>query len=180
MDRGRLVAQGRVADLVASTRTVHLQVDDPASAFACWMVCAASGDVREGEGDLVVELDSLDRPELVRALVSAGIGVEGVSVRRRLEEVFLGLVAAPGGPSGSAPVTGHAVSYSAARRTVTGAAHRVACCTDPAATRRPAAQRAPDRPTGGAHDQRRARPTGAAQAHMARAAGGGASSRSSS
>ena len=103
MDRGRLVAQGRVADLVASTRTVHLQVDDPASALLMLTGLRGIGDVREGEGDLVVELDSLDRPELVRALVAAGIGVEGVSVRRRLEEVFLGLVAAPAGPPPSVP-----------------------------------------------------------------------------
>ncbi|MGZ4666716.1 MAG: alpha/beta fold hydrolase, partial [Frankiaceae bacterium] len=99
MDRGRLVAQGRVADLVAGTRTVHLQVDDPASALPVLDGLRGVRGVRQGDGDLVVELDSLDRPGLVRALVAAGVGVQGVSVRRRLEEVFLGLVAAPGGPS---------------------------------------------------------------------------------
>jgi ABC-2 type transport system ATP-binding protein len=99
MDRGRLVAQGRVADLVAATRTVHLQVDDPADALAVLRGLGGVGEVRRSDAELVVELDSIDRPGLVRALVAAGVGVQGVSVRRRLEEVFLGLVASsPGRP----------------------------------------------------------------------------------
>ena len=111
MNRGRLVAQGRVADLVAGTHTVHLQVDDRASALPVLGGLRGVRAVREGDGDgdreLVVELDTVDRPALVRALVAAGIGVQGVSVRRRLEEVFLGLVAAPAPPSESAQDAGH-------------------------------------------------------------------------
>ena len=43
---------------------------------------------------LAVAIDGVPRSELVLALVQAGVGVETVTARRRLEEAFLGLVEA--------------------------------------------------------------------------------------
>jgi ABC-2 type transport system ATP-binding protein len=41
---------------------------------------------------LAVEVDGMKRSELVAALVGAGVGVETVTARHRLEDAFLGLV----------------------------------------------------------------------------------------
>jgi ABC-2 type transport system ATP-binding protein len=40
----------------------------------------------------VIELDGVTRPELVAALVAAGVGVQTVAPRRRLEDAFLDLL----------------------------------------------------------------------------------------
>jgi ABC-2 type transport system ATP-binding protein len=39
-----------------------------------------------------VELDGIARSELVAALVHAGVGVDTVTARNRLEDAFLGLL----------------------------------------------------------------------------------------
>ena len=43
---------------------------------------------------LAVAIDGVRRSDLVQALVQAGVAVETVTARRRLEEAFLGLVEA--------------------------------------------------------------------------------------
>ena len=94
MDQGRLVTTGSVVELIASVGTAFLEVDDPARAA---MVLRAVAGVREvgpeGNG-LVVHLDGIPRSALVAALVGAGIAVETIAARHRLEDAFLGLVGA--------------------------------------------------------------------------------------
>ena len=46
----------------------------------------------EGDRTLVVDLDEVSRAEAVAALVRAGVGVDRVAPRRRLEDAFLALV----------------------------------------------------------------------------------------
>jgi ABC-2 type transport system ATP-binding protein len=46
----------------------------------------------DGERGLVVDLDGTPRAEVVAALVRAGVGVDRVVPRRRLEDAFLALV----------------------------------------------------------------------------------------
>jgi len=41
---------------------------------------------------LAVELDGIQRSDLVAALVHAGVGVETVTARHQLEDAFLGMV----------------------------------------------------------------------------------------
>jgi ABC-2 type transport system ATP-binding protein len=53
----------------------------------------------QGPRTLVVDLDGVDRGDIVSALVGAGIAVERVSPSRRLEDAFLDLV---GGDSSGA------------------------------------------------------------------------------
>ncbi|MCA1836686.1 MAG: ATP-binding cassette domain-containing protein, partial [Actinobacteria bacterium] len=92
MHRGRLVAAGTVAEIVAGTGTVSFTVDDPALAAA---VLRGLGGVNVMEVDRRVvhaHLDGLPCAAAVTALVGAGIGVEGVAARRALEEAFLQLV----------------------------------------------------------------------------------------
>jgi ABC-2 type transport system ATP-binding protein len=92
MHRGRLVAAGTVAEIVAGTGTVSFTVDDPAQAAAV-LRDLAGVDVMGVERRVVhAHLDGLPRALAVSALVGAGIGVEGVAARHQLEEAFLQLV----------------------------------------------------------------------------------------
>jgi len=92
MHQGRLVATGTVAEIVAGIGTVSFTVDDPAHAAA--VLRDLDGvDVMGVERQVVhAHLDGLPRAVAVSALVSAGIGVEGVAARHALEEAFLQLV----------------------------------------------------------------------------------------
>jgi len=92
MNRGSLVAQGAVSDLVGATTTVYLEVDDPPAAVA---VLGSARGVRrvtaEGRG-LSLDLDGIPRTEVVERLVRAGIGVETITARHALEDAFIGLL----------------------------------------------------------------------------------------
>ena len=93
MDRGHLVAAGTVAELSsAGARTVYLEVDDVNAARG--VLSATPGVVRVDEAPpgLAIELDDATRASLVTALVHAGIGVETVMQRHRLEDTFVELV----------------------------------------------------------------------------------------
>ena len=92
MHRGRLVAAGEVAEIVAGGGQASFRVGSPAEAAA--VLGAASGitDV-EVEGDQVhADLGGLPRSFAVAALVEAGVAVEQAGPRRRLEDAFLQLV----------------------------------------------------------------------------------------
>jgi ABC-2 type transport system ATP-binding protein len=92
MHRGRLVAAGTVAEIVAGTGTVSFTVNDPAQA-ATVLRDLAGVDVMGVERRVVhAQLDGLPRAVAVSALVGAGIGVEGVAASHQLEEAFLRLV----------------------------------------------------------------------------------------
>ncbi|MGH3839962.1 MAG: alpha/beta fold hydrolase [Pseudonocardiaceae bacterium] len=92
MHRGRLVAAGTVAEIVAGAGAVSFTVDDPALAAA--VLRDLSGvDVMGIERRVVhAHLDGTPRAAAVSALVGAGIGVEGVAARHQLEDAFLQLV----------------------------------------------------------------------------------------
>jgi ABC-2 type transport system ATP-binding protein len=97
MHRGAIVASGRVADIVGESSTVQLAVSDVDAART---VLDGLDDVRvlgiadsfgDGAG-LDVDVDGTPRAEVVAALVRAGVGVDRVVPRRRLEDAFLALV----------------------------------------------------------------------------------------
>ncbi len=92
MDRGRLVAAGTVAELVASGASAYVEVDDSARATTVLRALPGVEAVLDEAPGLVIKLAGATRPELVAALVSAGIGVQTVTSRHALEEAFLGLV----------------------------------------------------------------------------------------
>ncbi len=94
MDKGRLVATGSVEDLIGSAGSVYLEVDDVAAARRVLEALPAVRRVDDEAPGLAVTIDGARRSELVLALVQAGVAVETVTARRRLEEAFLGLVEA--------------------------------------------------------------------------------------
>jgi ABC-2 type transport system ATP-binding protein len=92
MDKGRLVAAGSVSDLIGASGTVYLEVDDVAAATRVLEALPTVSRVDDEMPGLAVTMDGGRRSELVAALVGAGIAVETVTARRRLEDAFLGLV----------------------------------------------------------------------------------------
>ena len=93
MDRGRLVAAGRVDELIGESDTsVYVEVDDDDAARTLLDSLPGVGAIHAEVGGLTVELDGMPRTELVAALVTGGIGVRTVTARRQLEDAFLGLV----------------------------------------------------------------------------------------
>jgi ABC-2 type transport system ATP-binding protein len=92
LDRGRLVAGGRVADVVGASRVVYLEVDQPDRARPVLTELAGVTAVTDEPPGLSVQLDGVDRAEVVAALVHAGVGVHTVMSRHRLEDAFLQLV----------------------------------------------------------------------------------------
>jgi ABC-2 type transport system ATP-binding protein len=92
MHKGEVVASGPVDDIVGDSPTVHLDVSDVDTATS---VLDRLGGVRavtaDGNG-LVVDMNGTPRAAVVAALVNAGVGVDRVVPRRRLEDAFLALV----------------------------------------------------------------------------------------
>jgi ABC-2 type transport system ATP-binding protein len=96
MHRGRLVAAGSVAEIVAGSGTVSFTVDDPTRAAAVLRGLAGVDVMGVGQQVVHADLDGLPAAAAVSALVTAGIGVEGVAARQALEDAFLQLVGEEG------------------------------------------------------------------------------------
>jgi ABC-2 type transport system ATP-binding protein len=92
MGRGKLIATGAVAELIGNSSVVALEVDDAQRALDVVRELSVQDAAVTGDGQLRVELDGLAREDLVAELVRGGVGVQGVSARRRLEDVFLSMV----------------------------------------------------------------------------------------
>jgi ABC-2 type transport system ATP-binding protein len=94
MDRGKLVASGEVATLIGEAGSVYLEVDDTDRARAVLEQLPIVRSVESELPGLAVSLAGGKRSDVVAVLVQAGVRVETVTARRRLEEAFLGLVEA--------------------------------------------------------------------------------------
>jgi ABC-2 type transport system ATP-binding protein len=94
MDKGRFVAAGSVSDLIGSAGSVYLEVDDTDAARRVLAGLPMVRRVDDEPPGLAVAIDGAPRSDLVAALVGAGVAVQTVTARRRLEEAFLGLVEA--------------------------------------------------------------------------------------
>jgi ABC-2 type transport system ATP-binding protein len=93
MDRGRLVAEGTIADLTrTNARTAYFEVDDREAAREILQRMPGVGAVTDDISGLVVDLDGVPRAHAVAALVHGGVGVETVTQRHRLEDAFVGLL----------------------------------------------------------------------------------------
>jgi ABC-2 type transport system ATP-binding protein len=92
MHKGEVVADGPVEDIIGDSPVAHFEVSD---ADAATTVLSGLSGVQsiaaEGSG-LLVDLNGVPRTEVVAALVNAGVGVDRVVPRRRLEDAFLSLV----------------------------------------------------------------------------------------
>ncbi|MBA2390462.1 MAG: alpha/beta fold hydrolase [Geodermatophilaceae bacterium] len=92
MHKGRLVAQGTVGDVVGESSSVLIGVDDRPAAMKVLSGLTGVHSVESTADGVVVELNGTERSSLVRELVGAGVGVERLTPRRRLEDVFISLV----------------------------------------------------------------------------------------
>ena len=93
MDRGRLVAAESVPELVgAGARTVYVEVDDPTLARTVLATLPTVKVVTTDAEGFALELDGVDRTEVVSTLVHGGVGVRTITARWQLEDAFLGLV----------------------------------------------------------------------------------------
>ena len=94
VQHGRVLVSGPVAELRGASRSIVVRTDDHDRA-ATVLAEALALDRIDVEGDgLVVHLGDDGRvtsPAVVAALVAAGIGVESLTPRGRLEDVFLDL-----------------------------------------------------------------------------------------
>jgi ABC-2 type transport system ATP-binding protein len=88
MDHGRLVASGPVAELVGASTAAYLEVDDVPRARTALASVPGVVSVDDAAPGLSVVLDGAARSDVVAALVRAGIGVETVMSRHRLEDAF--------------------------------------------------------------------------------------------
>jgi ABC-2 type transport system ATP-binding protein len=92
MNRGTVVQAGSVSELTGAVSMAYLEVDDRPTARQ--VLCRLPGvrRVTDDGGGLSVELDGATRQSMVAALVRAGVGVETVTSRRRLEDAFIALL----------------------------------------------------------------------------------------
>jgi ABC-2 type transport system ATP-binding protein len=107
MHAGRVVTQGPVADLVDSDDTTILDLPEHVAHevvnAGVHALEAADGiaEVRVDTPTRLVVVADRGRAEVVSAAVAAGLPVVGVSSRRHLEEVFLGVISSATGSAGA-------------------------------------------------------------------------------
>ncbi|WP_432984536.1 alpha/beta fold hydrolase [Dactylosporangium sp. CA-233914] len=93
MHKGEVVAAGPVDDIVGDSPSVQLDVSDVDAAGKVLEELTGVRSVAwSGGRGLVVDIDGTPRAEVVAALVRAGVGIDRVTPRRRLEDAFLSLV----------------------------------------------------------------------------------------
>ncbi|MET7392355.1 alpha/beta fold hydrolase [Dactylosporangium sp. NPDC005572] len=93
MHKGEVVAAGPVDEIVGDSPTVQLDVSDVDAAEKVLEELTGVRSVAwSGGRGLVVDIDGTPRAEVVAALVRAGVGIDRVTPRRRLEDAFLSLV----------------------------------------------------------------------------------------
>jgi ABC-2 type transport system ATP-binding protein len=94
MHKGRLVAAGQVADIVGGAGETSFQVDDVPRALGVLRALPGLADlpVASAGSEVHAHLNGMPRSEVVGALVRAGVAVDQVGPRRRLEDAFLRLV----------------------------------------------------------------------------------------
>jgi ABC-2 type transport system ATP-binding protein len=95
MAKGQKVAQGTVEEIVGTGGAVLVGLADPADtdrAVAVLEGLPGIGGVERGDDGLVVELGTVARAAALEALLGAGVAVDQLTPRRRLEDAFLALV----------------------------------------------------------------------------------------
>ncbi|MER6738571.1 ABC transporter ATP-binding protein [Streptomyces puniciscabiei] len=90
MNHGRLIAAGPMDELLGAAGTYRLQVDDTEQAAAVLRALPGVATVTTQRDEMVVTAPGVHSRDLVRALVSEGIGVTSVQQESKsLEEAFL-------------------------------------------------------------------------------------------
>ncbi|MFG1605733.1 alpha/beta fold hydrolase [Actinoplanes sp. NPDC049265] len=92
VNKGRIVASGPVDEIVGDSPSVQIEVTDVAEASRVLAGLNVTSVLPDGATGLIVDMNGTPRAEVVASLVKAGIGVDRVVPRRRLEDAFLALV----------------------------------------------------------------------------------------
>jgi ABC-2 type transport system ATP-binding protein len=95
MAKGAKVAQGTVEEIVGTGGAVLVGLADDADTEKAVVLLGGlpgAGPVDRTDEGLVVDLGETSRATAVATLVQAGIGVDRIAPRRRLEDAFLSLV----------------------------------------------------------------------------------------
>jgi ABC-2 type transport system ATP-binding protein len=92
VNKGRIVASGPVDDIVGDSPSVQLAVSDVPAASKVLEELGVLSVTPDGPSGLIVDMNGTPRAELVASLVRAGVDVDRVVPRRRLEDAFLALV----------------------------------------------------------------------------------------
>jgi ABC-2 type transport system ATP-binding protein len=102
MHAGRRLAAGPVSEVVGDGGALMIGTSRPAQAA---VVLSALGvrSAEEHPDGVLVHPGDVTTPELIEALVRAGIPVERVAPNRRLEDAFLALIGPAGSPPGPEP-----------------------------------------------------------------------------
>jgi ABC-2 type transport system ATP-binding protein len=101
MNKGEVVADGPVEDVVGDSPIAQFEVSDVEAASTVLDGMSGIRSVTpDGRTSLIVDLNGTARTDVVAALVGAGVGVDRVVPRRRLEDAFLTLVGGDSKASG--------------------------------------------------------------------------------
>ena len=95
MHKGRLVAAGDVGEIVSGGGETSFRVDDAERAAGVLRELPGLADVPQADaeaGSVYARLNGVPRSDAIGALVHAGVAVDQVGPRRRLEDAFLQLV----------------------------------------------------------------------------------------
>jgi ABC-2 type transport system ATP-binding protein len=92
LHKGVVVASGPVQEIVGDTPTTVIEVSDVDLASKVLDRFGGVSYAPDGDRALVVELGEMSRSAAITALVQAGVGIDRVAPRRRLEDAFLALV----------------------------------------------------------------------------------------
>jgi ABC-2 type transport system ATP-binding protein len=92
MNHGRLIAAGTVSELIGSSGSVYVEVDDRDRARTVLANIPGVDAVNHNGDGLIVELRQGRRSDLVAALTGAGVRVETIMQTQRLEDAFLDLL----------------------------------------------------------------------------------------
>ncbi|RYY41801.1 MAG: ABC transporter ATP-binding protein [Chitinophagaceae bacterium] len=102
IDRGRKVAEGRVAELLnPADMLVELSATDNEAARSLLAASPWARALQPGAGRLLLRMDRNDVPALTRDLVAMGVGVQALQPRHSLEDYFLSITQTADGHTGS-------------------------------------------------------------------------------
>ena len=92
VNKGHVVATGTVDELIGRATTIYIEVDDVARARSVLTKVPGVRAVTDEGTGLAIDLEGIDRKEIVARLVRGGVGVETVMSRHRLEDAFLSML----------------------------------------------------------------------------------------
>ena len=104
MSRGRTIAAGTVAEMVAASGEMSIATPTPAAAAAALTGSGEPdglGEVEQSVGAIAVDLGGCSLGDVLQRLLDAGITITAAAPRNRLEDVFLELVGSAEPASGN-------------------------------------------------------------------------------